>query len=87
MKGFSLALLEKDKDAITCYDEAIRINPKDSFAWRDKGNLLKRLGRDEEAEECFAKVKELHKEAELEYEREEKEYYERRKSRGGSFRI
>jgi len=83
----SLAELKKDKDAITCYDEAIRINPKDSFTLDAKGYSLKRLGRDEEAEECFAKVKELHKEAELEYEREEKEYYERRKSRGGSFRI
>ena len=83
----SLAELKKDKDAITCYDEAIRINPKDSFTLDAKGYSLKRLGRDEEAEECFAKVKELHKAAELEYEREEKEYYERRKSRGGSFRI
>jgi tetratricopeptide (TPR) repeat protein len=58
-KGTSLFSLGKYKEAITCYDEAIRLDPKNSIAWSNKGDSLKKLGRYEEAEQCFAKAKEL----------------------------
>ena len=58
-KGNSLYALEKYEEAITCHDETIRLNPEDPTAWYNKGIALKKLGRDEEAEQCFAKAREL----------------------------
>jgi uncharacterized protein HemY len=34
---------------------------KEALDWNNKGNVLKKLGRDEEAEQCFANVKRLQK--------------------------
>jgi len=42
-----------------CYDEAIKLYPVNSVAWYNKCIALKKLGRDEEAEQCFAKAREL----------------------------
>ena len=58
-KGLACSHLEKYEEAITCYDEAIRINPENYSAWGNKGDSLKKLGRDEDAEQCFTKSKEL----------------------------
>jgi Flp pilus assembly protein TadD len=38
-------------------------NDEDSMAWNNKGEALKELGRHEEAEQCFAKAKELEDES------------------------
>ena len=58
-KGNSLYALEKYEEAITCCDNAIKLNPKNLAAYNGKGNSLRKLGRDEDGEQCFAKAKEL----------------------------
>ena len=58
-RGVALQDKEKHEEAITCYDNAIKLNPKNLAAYNGKGNSLRKLGRDEDAEQCFAKAKEL----------------------------
>jgi tetratricopeptide (TPR) repeat protein len=45
--------------ALRCYEKAIEINPKDAYAWNNKGNFLKELGHATEADAAFAKAIEL----------------------------
>jgi tetratricopeptide (TPR) repeat protein len=42
--------------AIKCYDEAIRLDPKDYAAWHNKGNALMYLGKYDEAIEAWDEV-------------------------------
>ena len=42
--------------AIECYNEALKINPKDADAWYNKGVLYARLKKYEEAIECYDKA-------------------------------
>ena len=42
-------------NALTAYDKAIEINPKDSDAWYLKGNALNKLNRSDEAEKAYNK--------------------------------
>ena len=58
-KGVALGSLGRNKEAIVCFDEAIKLDPEDSLAWGNKGVALKKFDRDEEAEQCFAKAREL----------------------------
>ena len=58
-KGISLVELEKYDDAISSYEKAIEISPGYADAWYNKGELLKHKEQNDEAETCFAKVKEL----------------------------
>ena len=58
-KGIALDELEKYAEAIACFDEAIKLDPEYLLALYAKGNLLRKLGRDEEAEQCLAKAREL----------------------------
>lgn len=46
-------MLESYKEAITCYDEAIKLNPTYYQAWFNKGTELCKLGAYEEAISCF----------------------------------
>lgn len=48
-KGASLVNLARHEDAIRCFDEALRIDPRCAIAWSNKGNALEALGRLEEA--------------------------------------
>ena len=52
-KGVALVNLGRDKEAITCYDEAIRINPGDALVWTNKGVALGSLGRYKEEITCY----------------------------------
>ena len=52
-------LLEDYKKALDLYDKAIKINPKDAAAWHNKGVSLDKVGRRDEAQNCFDKAKEL----------------------------
>lgn len=45
--------------SLRCYDKSIEINPKNADAWNNKGVVLKELGRNSEAEDAFAKSREL----------------------------
>ena len=60
-KGSVLAKQEKHKEAIVCFDTAIKIDPEDSDVLFCKGNSLKKLGREEEAQQCITRAKELEK--------------------------
>lgn len=52
-------LLRKEEEAIRCYDEAIKINPKDAEVWYNKGMSLKILEKDSESRDCFKKAQEI----------------------------
>ena len=58
-KGVDLGKLERYEEALSCYDEAIKLYPEYLLALYGKGNSLRKLGRDEEAEQCLAKAREL----------------------------
>ena len=58
-RGVALTQLERFDDAISSYDKAIEVSPGYADAWYNKAELLKHKGQDTEAENCFAKVKEL----------------------------
>ena len=58
-KGISLVELEKYDDALSSYEKAIQVSPGYADAWYNKAELLKHKGQNDEAETCFAKVKEL----------------------------
>jgi len=54
-----LLALGEDKEAIKCFDEAIKINPNFAGAWHNKGLALRNLGKNEEAVKCFDKAKNI----------------------------
>jgi len=63
-KGSILDEQGKYEEAIVCFDTAISIDKKmgcdeDSDVLFRKGNSLKKLGRNEEAEQCFTKAEKL----------------------------
>ena len=58
-RGVALTQLERYDDALSSYDKAIEISPGYADALYYKAELLKHKGQDAEAENCFAKVKEL----------------------------
>ena len=45
--------------ALKCNDKAIEINPKEAYAWQNKGNILKKFNRTAEANEAFATAADL----------------------------
>ena len=45
--------------AIRYYDEAIKQDPKDKYAWYNKANALRMLHRNSEAEAAYTKAREL----------------------------
>ena len=52
-KGNSLAALGHLQEAITCYDRALAVTPRDAVALNNKGRCLSDLERSEEAMICF----------------------------------
>jgi tetratricopeptide (TPR) repeat protein len=56
-KGVALYKQQNYTDAIKCYDEAIEIDPEYVLAWSNKGDALKALNRDTEAERAFANAR------------------------------
>ena len=55
-KGVSFSALKRHREAITCYDRALQIDPQYTFAWTGKGVALDELGQYEEAIECYDKA-------------------------------
>ena len=41
IKVYSLNNIGKYEEAIKCYDEAIKLNPKNEYAWNNKGYFIK----------------------------------------------
>ena len=48
-----------DKEALECFTNALKLNPKSVEIWYDKGVAFKYLGKTQEALECFDKALEL----------------------------
>jgi tetratricopeptide (TPR) repeat protein len=61
MKSKLLFDLEKYEECIQFCDKSIKRDPEDSDVLFCKGDSLKKLGRDEEAQQCFRKAKLLEK--------------------------
>jgi tetratricopeptide (TPR) repeat protein len=49
----TLRKLEQPKEALTCFDEALKLKPDDAEAWCSKGMALGQLGQPKEALTCF----------------------------------
>jgi tetratricopeptide (TPR) repeat protein len=58
-KGFILYNLGKYEEAIYYFDKAISIYPEYAEVWNHKGSALQKLGKGEDAKECFNKAKSL----------------------------
>ncbi len=58
-KGVALAALGKNNDAIGYINKSLDLDPLNSVVWIHKGDILKAMGRNSEAEAAYAKVKEL----------------------------
>jgi tetratricopeptide (TPR) repeat protein len=55
-KGLALNRQGRHEEALACFSEAIRLNPKDNTAWHRKGIELNALGKYDEAIVCFDKA-------------------------------
>jgi len=59
IKGSNLAKEGRLKEALECFDTAIKLNPRDAQAWFWRGIVLGGLSRLEEAFKCFDRAVEL----------------------------
>jgi tetratricopeptide (TPR) repeat protein len=50
---------DKYQEAIAFYDSALRLNPNHARAWYSKGRALNNLGRNEDADVCLKKARDL----------------------------
>ena len=53
IKGESLRYLNKNQEAIECYNKAIHLNPNDAETFKNKGDALHETGKYEEAINCI----------------------------------
>ena len=51
--------LKRYEEALAAYDQAIRLNPNDDFAYYGKGIALRTMGKTNEAEQAFEKARQL----------------------------
>jgi tetratricopeptide (TPR) repeat protein len=51
--GAAIGMQDRHEEALSCFDEAIRLNPDFAEAWYDKGATLGKLGQHGEALSCF----------------------------------
>jgi tetratricopeptide (TPR) repeat protein len=56
---------EKYYEAIKYYDKVLAINPENAEAWHNKGHMLHKLGKYEEAIKCYERALEIAKTKEL----------------------
>ena len=60
VKGMNLVRTEHLRDALECFEQAVRLNPNNSKSWYNKGMSLVSLGESkEEALHCFQKAIEI----------------------------
>ncbi|MEW6619494.1 MAG: serine/threonine-protein kinase [bacterium] len=52
-KGAALLNLGRLQEAVSCFDKALKINPRDAEVWYNKGFALGNLGRHQEAISCY----------------------------------
>ena len=58
-KADILCSLGMHEIAIRCCDRALALNPNNLLTWVTKGEALKKLGKNEEADAAFAKARSL----------------------------
>jgi len=58
-KGASLTASGRHKEAIACYDKALKINPELAIPWHNKAKSLAALGRADEATKCIIRAANL----------------------------
>ena len=58
-EGNSLYELKRYKEAITAYEQAIRLDPNDAWAYNNKGLALEQLGKKREAQQAYTRAKQL----------------------------
>jgi len=58
-KGTTSKELGSTLSAIECFDKAVEIDPKSALIWYNKSVVLGNLGKQNEADECLFKAKEL----------------------------
>jgi hypothetical protein len=58
-RGEILLHLERNVEALECYEKFLEKDISIGRIWNNKGVVLRKLGRDEEADKCFVKAKEL----------------------------
>lgn len=59
LKGMALEGLDKNEEALLCYDMSLEIDPKNASVWKTKAYLLHNMNRYEEAIECFFMMPEI----------------------------
>jgi cytochrome c-type biogenesis protein CcmH/NrfG len=57
--GDTYFALERHKEALMAYEQAMQINPNDPQAWINRGTALDALGRHHEAEDCYDRAEQL----------------------------
>lgn len=57
--GYVLLNFSRCDNALQVYNETTEKDLQDTYAWYNKGTVREELGRREESQECFYKVKEL----------------------------
>jgi tetratricopeptide (TPR) repeat protein len=55
-KGAAFKALGRHEEAVSCYDKALTIDPRNAAAWGNKGISLTALGRHEQAINCYDKA-------------------------------
>jgi tetratricopeptide (TPR) repeat protein len=56
-QGMALAGLNKNEDALECFNKCLEMDPQNEFIWKNKANLLSnRLQKYEEAVDCYDKL-------------------------------
>src|SRR5258708_1555669 len=58
-EGTSLQRLWRAKEALTAFDQAIRLNPNYADAYHNKGRALEQLGKQREAQQAYTRAKQL----------------------------
>jgi tetratricopeptide (TPR) repeat protein len=58
-EGIALAKAGKNSEALVCFDQAIKIDPRNFYAWQCRGYIFEQMGRLPEALVCFEKTIEL----------------------------
>ena len=55
-KGKEFYKIQRFEDALKYFNTALELEPHSHWAWNQKGNALKRLGRQKEAMECYERA-------------------------------
>ena len=59
MLGISLALVDRAHDAVSAFDQALRVNPRYVEAYLNRAVVLNRVGRESDAQASMARAAEL----------------------------